>query len=175
MHLYPDKCKVLQVTTRRAPLQSKYTIHGQVINNVNYAKYLGLNIHKTLSWDVHINKVTQLKAHNTLSFSSRNISRCTTNIKAQCFFTLVRSSLEYAFTESPAKNYLASARSRQSNAELLVSPLVITDEQQCYGDHETIGNWMPLEVRRNNARLVMMYRIVYNLADIPPTTYIQQS
>jgi hypothetical protein len=35
-------------------------------------------------------------------------------------------------------------------------------------------NWTPLEVRCNN-RLVMMYRIVYDLADIPPTTYIQQS
>jgi hypothetical protein len=48
-------------------------VYGQVLNNS--AKYLGLNIHKTLSWDEHINKVTQ-KAHNTLSFSSRNISCC---------------------------------------------------------------------------------------------------
>jgi hypothetical protein len=36
-------------------------------------------------------------------------------------------------------------------------------------------NWTPLEVRRNNTRLVMMHRIVYDMADIPPATYIQQS
>jgi hypothetical protein len=97
MQLHLDKCKVLQITTR-SPLQSKYTIHGQVLNNVNSAKYLGLNIHKALSWDVYINKVNQ-KAHNTLSFSTRNISRWPTNIKAQCYSTLVRSSLEYTFTK----------------------------------------------------------------------------
>jgi hypothetical protein len=49
MQLHSDKCKVLQITTRRTPLQSRYTIHGQVLNNANSAKYLGLNIHRTLS------------------------------------------------------------------------------------------------------------------------------
>jgi hypothetical protein len=84
--------------------QELHSIHGQILNNVNSAKYLGLNTHKSLSLDVHINEVTQ-KAHNTLSFSSRNISRWPTNIKAQCYSTLVRSSLEYTFTNwSPAKN-----------------------------------------------------------------------
>jgi hypothetical protein len=85
-----------------------------------------LDINKTLSWDGHINKVTQ-KAHNTLSFSSRNISRCPTNIKTQCYSTLVRSFLEYAFIVwSPAKKESIS-QARQSNSELLVLPLVITD------------------------------------------------
>ena len=36
-------------------------------------------------------------------------------------------------------------------------------------------NWTPLEVRRNNARVVMMYRIVYDLVDIPPAPYLQQT
>jgi hypothetical protein len=66
-----------------------------VLNNVNSAKNLGLNIQETFRWDNYINKVTQ-KAYNTLS--SRNFSRCPTDIKAQCYSTFVRSSLEYAFT-----------------------------------------------------------------------------
>ena len=56
----------------------------KVLNNGNSAKYLGLNINKTLSLDIHINEVTQ-KAHNTLSFSSRNISRLLPNIKDRCY------------------------------------------------------------------------------------------
>jgi hypothetical protein len=36
-------------------------------------------------------------------------------------------------------------------------------------------HWTPLEVRYNNARLVMMYRILHDLADMPPATYIEQS
>jgi hypothetical protein len=71
--------------------------------------------------------------HNTFSFSSRNFSRCPTNIKAQCYSTFVITSFEYAFTVwSPAKKK-ASARSRQYNAELLVSPLMITDELDAAG------------------------------------------
>jgi hypothetical protein len=97
---HPNKCKVLQIATR-TPIQSNFTIHGQVLNNGNSAKYLGLNIHKTLNLDVHINEVTQ-KAHNTLSFSSRNIIRWPTNIKDECYSTLVRSSLECTFTNKPS-------------------------------------------------------------------------
>jgi hypothetical protein len=62
-----------------------------------------MNIHKTFRWTNHINKVTQ-KALNTFSFSSRNFSRCPSNIKAKYYSTFVRSSLEYTFTVwSPAK------------------------------------------------------------------------
>jgi hypothetical protein len=68
-----DKCEVLQIT-RTTTLQYKYTIQGRVLNKVNSAKNLGLNIHKTFHWDNNINKKTQ-KAHNTFSFSSRNLSR----------------------------------------------------------------------------------------------------
>ena len=117
-----------------------------------------VNIYKTLSWDDHVKKVTQ-KANNSnpLSFSNRNISRFPANIKAQCYSKLARSSLEYAFTVwSPAKKE-ASARSRQSNSELLVSPLGITEtNQQCYSDDEQKLNWTALEVRRNTPCLVIM-------------------
>ena len=51
-------------------MQSKYAIHGQVQKNVTSAKYLGLNIYKTLSWDNHVNKVTQ-KAHNSNPYPSQ--------------------------------------------------------------------------------------------------------
>ena len=65
--------------------------------------YLGLNIHKSLSWDNHIDKITK-KANSTLAFLGRNVSRCPTTIKAQCYTTLVRPTLEYASSIwSPSK------------------------------------------------------------------------
>ena len=115
-----------------------------------------VNIYKTLSWDDHVKKVTQ-KANNSnpLSFSNRNIIRCPANIKGNLLFQLARSSLGYAFTVcSPAKKK-ASAKSRQSNSELLVSPLGITN-QQCYSDDEQKLNWTALQVRRNTPCLVIM-------------------
>ena len=174
MRFNPDKCEVLQITTRRSPLQTQYTIHGQVLNSVDSAKYLGLNIHKTLSWDDHINKVTK-KAHNTLSFLGRNISRCPTNIKAQCYSTLVRPSLEYASTVwSPAKKGSISQIEavQRREARFATGDFRRTSSVTAMMQHL---NWTPLEVRRNNARVVMMFRIVYDLVDIPTAPYLQQT
>lgn len=174
MRFNPDKCEVLQITNRRAPLPSTYYIHGQALNNVESGKYLGLNIHKSLSWDDHINKSTK-KAHSTLSFFGRNIRRCPPAVKAQTYSTLVRPSLEYASTVwSPAKKesvkkieavqrraarFTTGDYSRTSSVTAMLKQL----------------HWTPLEVRRDNAKLTMMYRIVNNLVDIPPTPYLNKT
>ena len=69
MHFNPDKCDVLRVTNRKPPELADYIIHSQVLNTVDSAKYLGLTIHKSLSWDTHIDKITK-KANSTLAFSA---------------------------------------------------------------------------------------------------------
>ena len=103
MRSNPDKCEVLIATNKKSPIHSEYTIHGQVLNQTDSAKYLGLNIHKSLSWDSHIDKIT-MKANSTLAFLGRNVSRCPTTIKAQCYTTLVRPTIEYASSIwSPSK------------------------------------------------------------------------
>ena len=48
-------------------------MHGQVLNQTDSVKYLVLNIHKSLSWDSHIDKITK-KANSTLVFLGRNVS-----------------------------------------------------------------------------------------------------
>jgi hypothetical protein len=52
----------------------EYTIHGQVLNQTDSTKYLGLNIHKSLSWVSHIDKITK-KANSTIAFLGRNVMR----------------------------------------------------------------------------------------------------
>jgi hypothetical protein len=54
-------------THKKSPIHSEYTIHGQVLNQRDSAKYLGLNIHNSLNWDSHIDKITK-KANATLAF-----------------------------------------------------------------------------------------------------------
>ena len=81
MRFSPDKCEVLIATHKKSPIHSEYTIHGQVLDQTDSAKYLGLNIHKSLSWDSHIDKITK-KANSTLAFLGRNVSRCPTTISA---------------------------------------------------------------------------------------------
>ena len=116
MRFNPDKCEVLIATNKKSPIHSEYTIHGQILNQTDSAKYLGLNIHKSISWDNHIDKITKT-ANSTLAFLGRNVSRCPTTIKAQC------SPPQYDLPQNmhsaygaPAKK-TASTRLRQYNVE----------------------------------------------------------
>ena len=62
---------------------------------VNSAKYLGLNIHKSLKWNDHINQVTK-KANSTLAFLRRNLHHCPRPTKSLCYLTLIRPLTEYS-------------------------------------------------------------------------------
>jgi hypothetical protein len=69
----------------------------------------------------------------------------------------------------------SSARLRQSKARVV--RFASSDYRQTSSFMAVMKqlNWTPLEVRCNNSRLIMMYRIVYDLADIPPATYIHRN
>ena len=56
MRFNPDKCELLIAINNKSPIHSEYTIHGQVLNQTDSAQYLGLNIHKSLSWNSHIER-----------------------------------------------------------------------------------------------------------------------
>ena len=41
MEFNPDKCQVVRVSRARRPIPSVYYLHGQVLEVVDHAKYLG--------------------------------------------------------------------------------------------------------------------------------------
>jgi hypothetical protein len=144
------------------------------LNQTDSAKYLGLNIHKSLSWDSHIDKITK-KANSTLAFLGRNVNRCPTTIKAQCYTTLVRPTLEYASSiwSTSKKDSISKVEAVQSRAARLAT-----------GDYQRTSSvtvmlqqlhWQTLQSRRAYAQTVMMYRIVYNLVDIPAEYHLNRT
>ena len=59
MEFNPSKCQVVRVTTSRKLINVTYTLHGQVLEVVTSAKYLGVDISSGLSWNPHIDRITK--------------------------------------------------------------------------------------------------------------------
>ena len=72
MEFNPDKCEIIRITNRRKKkIVTNYSIHEHQLKEVKGAKYLGVTIDRTLSWNEHINNVTK-KANSTRAFLQRN-------------------------------------------------------------------------------------------------------
>lgn len=174
MRFNPDKREVLRVTNRRSRLPASYSIHGQVLNIVEFPKQLGVTLQKYFSWDTLVNNITK-KANSTLIFLGRNISQCPKTIKAKCYSTLMRPTLEYAASiQSPtSKHKITKLAAVQRRAARFAT-----------GDYHRTSTatsmlqqllWQTFKQRRDTTRVVMLYMIVYHLVDIPADQHIQRS
>ena len=76
MEFNPSKCQVVWVTTARNFINTVYTLHGQVLEVITSAKYLGVDISSGLSWNSHTDRITG-NANKTLSII-KGISRLKT-------------------------------------------------------------------------------------------------
>ena len=81
----------------KATTLSQYTLHGQALETVDSAKYLGVTISQDLNWNNQINSITA-KANRTLGFNKRNVKTKTEAIKEVAYKTLVRPQAEYAYS-----------------------------------------------------------------------------
>ena len=95
MEFNPSKCQVVRVTSSRTLFNIAYTLHGQVLEVVTSAKYLGVHISNGLSWNPHIDRITG-NANRTLNFIQRNIKTKNQKVRETAYNTLVRPKLEYA-------------------------------------------------------------------------------
>ena len=166
MEFHPEKCQVMHITTKRRPIITPYNIHGHILEQTDTGKYLGVNISNNMNWNKHIDQVTR-KATNVNNFLHRNIRQFPRKTKEQCYFTLVRPIMEYACTvwDPHTSSNIKKLEAVQRRAARFV-----------YGDYRTTSSvttmlkqlqWSSLQERRNQCKLLMMYRIVYNLVDIP--------
>ena len=66
-----------------------YTLQDQILEQVQFAKYLGITITDNLDWGQHISEVTS-KATRTLGFLRHNLSFAPKQTKEAAYKTLVR-------------------------------------------------------------------------------------
>ena len=130
------------------------------------AKYLGVTLSNELEWSKHIATMTN-KANSNLLFLRRNLKGCPDKLKQTAYFSLIRSSMEYGATvldpyqkynsdkvekvQRPAVRFVKSRYSRYSSVSDMLDVL----------------GWPPLSERRQEARLILFYKITNGLEQVP--------
>lgn len=161
----PEKCNVLRMTRSTKQIDTEYTLHGQILKQLDSAKYLGVTIEQKLSWNEHIGNVVK-KANSSTAFLRRNLQIPQAHIKANAYKTLVRPQVEYAsvvwdpFTQANidkiemvqrrAARYVQNNYSRDASVSDMISKL----------------GWRSLLQRRADNRLFMLYKIVNGIVAI---------
>ena len=93
MEFHPQKCSVMRISRARTPRTFQYHLKGVPLAEEQSSKYLQSN----LSWKNHISRITK-KSNNMLGFLRRNLRQASKETKAQAYFTMVRSNLDYCST-----------------------------------------------------------------------------
>ena len=90
-----SKCTVICCTKSLTPFTHDYILDNCTLNVSDQHTYLGVIIHKSLSWSSHISDIFT-KASRTLNFIKHNLSKCSSQVKESTYLTMVRPHLEYA-------------------------------------------------------------------------------
>ena len=172
MEFNPSKCQVVRVTASRRPINTLYYLHGQVLEAVTSARYLGIDISSGLSWNSHIDRITGI-ANNTLGFLKRNIKTKLPEVRETAYNTLVRPKLEYAspIWDPHTKDKISQIEKVQRRAARWTTSSY-DYRSSVTSMIENLG-WRTLEQRRSDARLCLFYRVVYGLVAVPIPDYIQ--
>ena len=174
MEFNPSKCQVIHISTSRNPIDTSYTLHGQVLEATSSARYLGVDIANDLSWKPHINRITS-SASKSLGFLRRNIRVDHPQLKAMAYKAIVRPQLEYASCvwDPHQSTYIDNIEKVQRRAARWVcsdySPLSSVTSML-----DVLG-WRTLEQRRSDARLAMLFKIVHGQVAIPSDQLVRPS
>jgi hypothetical protein len=171
MRFNATKCQVVRVTNKRKPIHASYTIHGHTLEVAKSAKYLGVHVDSKLSFNNHVDAITK-KAKCTKAFFSRNLSHSSQKVKEAVYTTFIRPSVEFAATSwdpHTQRNSKKIEQVQRSSARFVMGDYRRTSSVTSMLEHL---DWPSLQERRYQNRLQMMYKLRYNLVDIPWSSYL---
>ena len=158
MHFNTSKCQVIHITRSRSSLPTKYTLHGETLEEVASARYLGVDIANYLSWKIHISRITNT-ANKSLGFHKRNLRTQNTSLRENAYKAIVRLQLGYAAPvwDPNTKDDIQKIESVQRRAARWVRG----DYSPYSSVTDMIGKlgWCNLEQKRSDSRLVLFIRL----------------
>ena len=172
MEFNHSNCQVEQVTGSMKPINATYRLHGEILETVTCARYLGVDVSSNLSWGSHIDRITGT-AHKTLGFVKQNIKTKMSGVREAAYNTLVRPQLEYAAA-------IWDARHKDKTSQIEKVQRRAAHWMTCNFDRrasvsemlESLG-WPTLEQKCADACLGLFYKIVNNMVAVPLPDYIQ--
>ena len=167
-----QKCSVLSITRSFSPTRFLYQLKGHVLELQDSLKYLGVDIQSTLSWKNHIDRITE-KSNSKLGFLRRNLRSCSEETKANAYFSMVRSKLEYCCTIwSPHNTDQIRNMLQRRAARYITNRFGNTSSVSSMIDHL---HWESLESRRTKIQLTLFFKVVHSMIDIPADTCLTPS
>ena len=151
-----------------------YTLHNQVLENVNSAKYLGVKIADDLEWGQHINEITS-KATKTLGFLRRNLTFAPRETRDAAYKTLVRPKLEYAAPVWMPHHQIDIDRIEKVQRTAARWTCRRWRNQSHVGEMLADLDWPELQERRQQASLSLFYKIHNNLAIVNKNRYLSEA
>ncbi len=174
MRFNAKKCNIMTISRSKSPLTKFYHLSGQVLEEVNMAKYLGVNISQDLSWTSHIASVAQ-RGNYSLAFLRRNLKGCPAELKQLGYNSLVRSLLEYSapiWDPHYAKDIQKIEKVQRRAARFVTNNY----DWSCSvtGMMKKLG-WKTLKDRRRELRLSLLYKIVNEKVAIQSDTLLTKA
>ena len=84
-----------EVLRSKSPYKSEYLLHGQVLETVTSARYVGVDISSNIYWSSHIGRVVG-NTNWPLGYIRRNIKSKSKDVRESAYNTIVRPQLEHA-------------------------------------------------------------------------------
>jgi len=170
MRFNAKKCYILSTGKK----SHYYMLDNQILQQVEESPYLGLVISQDLKWASHITK-TAKKASSTLGFLRRNLRFFPMECKKTTYISLVRSQLEYGCSvwDPYQAGDIDKLEKIQRHAARFITGDYRSRDSGCVTDMLRKLELQPLQDRRRDIRLVLLYRVVMGLVPaLPPDQFL---
>ena len=167
-----SKCKVLTISRRKSPIETKYYLGANELLRVDSETDLGITVTRKLSWNQHINQIVS-KANKMLGLLRRTCPLLTNcDARRTLYLSLVKSQLCYA-TEvwSPSQStYKTNLERIQRRATRWI--LQVKIGEVLYKDRLLTLNLLPLSYDREIKDLTFFFKAMYGYYDLNIYDYV---
>jgi len=151
-----------------------YRLNGEILKSVEHTPYLGVELSANLKWTTHITQKCK-KVSSVLGFLRRNLGSCPQECRKLAYVSLIRSALEYGgiVWDPHLKKDIDLLERVQRQAARFIMRDYKSRDTGCVTKMLHDLNLPPLQARRKQQRLTMLYKIAESrVPALPPEKFL---